>query len=198
MRLLFLLGALCALTTTLAAQGPAAPKPKRMALPRPIPPSIFATPEGARIDLAQYKGKVVAVEFLLTTCPHCQRSSRLLQKLLDEYGPRGFQVVGVAANQMAHMLIGDFKKSQGVSFPIGFSTDTDVKLYLQHPIMEILYYPNVIFIDRTGNIRAHYPGGDDFYRDEEKNARAQIEALLKEGAAPARPTIRSVAPAKAK
>jgi hypothetical protein len=39
--------------------------------------------------------------------------------------------------------------------------------------------PQLVFIDRTGVIRAYYPGTDKFFLDEEKNMRAQLESLLK-------------------
>jgi hypothetical protein len=45
--------------------------------------------------------------------------------------------------------------------------------------------PQLVFIDRKGVIRAQYAGNDPFFKDEERNVRAQIEGLLKEGAAPA-------------
>lgn len=153
-------------------------------IPRPAPPIMFPTPEGGVIDVSQHRGKVVALEFLLTTCPHCQKSSRILQQMSQEYGSKGFQPLGVATNDMAHMLIGDFKKQFGVAFPIGFTNREKAHEYLQHPTMLIMYMPQMVFIDRKGIIRAQYPGGDKFYQDEERNVRAQIEALLKESGGP--------------
>ena len=32
------------------------------------------------------------------TCPHCQAASKLMTKLQEEYGPRGFQAIDVAIN----------------------------------------------------------------------------------------------------
>jgi peroxiredoxin len=150
-------------------------------IPRPAPAISYRTPTGATINLADYKGKVVALEFLITTCPHCQRCSALLQKMQQEYGPRGFQALGVATNDMAHMLVPDYVKQFGLTFPVGFAPREKAHEFLQIPLMLIMYVPQLAFIDREGVIRAQYGGQDKFFTDEENNMRKQIEALLGTG-----------------
>jgi peroxiredoxin len=147
-------------------------------IPRQAPPLTFRTPTGATINLADYKGKVVALEFLITTCPHCQRCSTLLQKMYQEYGSRGFQPIGVATNDMAHMLVPDYVKQFGLQFPVGFAKREVAHEFLQIPLMLIMYVPQLVFIDRQGVIKAQYGGQDKFFLDEENNMRKQIEALL--------------------
>lgn len=144
----------------------------------------FPKPGGGVIDLKQYRGKVVALEFLSTTCQHCQKCSQLLQKLQNQYGPKGFQALGVAFNDMAHLLVPEYTKNFGVRFPIGFASREQVEEFLQHPRMAALYVPQLLFIDRNGIIRYRRSG---FREDEEKELRAQIEELLKGSAkAPAK------------
>ncbi|MEZ5356298.1 MAG: TlpA disulfide reductase family protein [Bryobacteraceae bacterium] len=156
-------------------------------LPRPTPAMVFKKPEGGVIDPKQFLGKVVALEFMITTCPHCQRCSQILQKMQNEYGDKGFQALGVATNDMAHMLVPDFKKNYGIHFPMGWAPRDDAHSFLQHPAMLIMYVPQLVFIDRKGVIRAQFAGNDDFFRDEERNVRNQITSLLNEKtAAPAR------------
>jgi peroxiredoxin len=152
-------------------------------IPRPVPATTFRTPDGGQIDLSKYKGKVIALEFLLTTCPHCQRCSSTMQKLYRELGDRGFQPVGVATNEMAHMLIGDYVKKLGLTYPIGFTAYDVAVQWLQHPAMLTMYMPQLVLIDRKGMIRAQFPGEAEFYKDEESNMRKEVEALLKEPAA---------------
>lgn len=155
-------------------------------LPRQAPAMTFALVNGGTIDLAKYKGKVVALEFLNTTCPHCQKCSQNLQKMQQEYGPKGFQALGVAINDMAHMLVPDYIRNYGITYPLGYTHRDKAHEFLQHPTMLIMYVPQLVFIDKKGIIRSQYPGGDKFYQDEERNMRSQIETLLKEtGAAPA-------------
>src|SRR5678816_2928053 len=65
-------------------------------VPRPAKEFTVATPQGQQILLSSLKGKVVVVQFLFTWCPHCQAFSQVLTQLSSEYGPRGFQALGVA------------------------------------------------------------------------------------------------------
>ncbi|MCC6585567.1 MAG: TlpA family protein disulfide reductase [Bryobacterales bacterium] len=165
-------------------------------IPRPAPPITFPLVNGGSIDLAKYKGKVVALEFLNTTCPHCQKCSQALQKMQQEYGPKGFQALGVAINEMAHMLVPDYIRNYSLTYPVGFAQREKAHEFLQHPTMLIMYVPQLVFIDKKGIIRAQYPGGDKFYQDEERNMRSQIESLLKEtgpsaAPAPAKKTVHS-------
>jgi peroxiredoxin len=156
-------------------------------VPRPAPAMVFKKPEGGVIDLQQFRGKVIALEFLITTCPHCQRCSRILQQMQNEFGNQGFQALGVATNEMAHMLVADYKKNFGVHFPVAWAAREDAHSFLQHPAMLIMYVPQLVFIDRTGVIRAQFAGNDKFFMNEETNVREQITKLLAEkDTAPAR------------
>jgi peroxiredoxin len=149
-------------------------------VPRPAPEFPIQLVGGKQLLLSQYRGKVVAVEFLQTTCPHCQNCSAILNRMYKEYGPRGFQALGVAFNDMAIMLVPDYISQLQLTFPVGVGARDPVISFLQHPVMEILYVPQLVFIDRNGVIRAQYQGRDNFFNNEEVNMRAQIESLLKE------------------
>lgn len=162
-------------------------------IPRPAPELIVRLVNGQQLLLSQYRGKVVAVEFLYTTCPHCQNCSAVLNRMFKEYQPRGFQVLGVAFNEMATLLVPDYIGQLQLSFPVGVGLREEAVSFLQHPPMEILYVPQLVFIDRKGVIRAQYRGRDDFFLNEEANMRAQIESLLKEPAS--RPKASKTRPA---
>ena len=151
-------------------------------VPRPAPELTFPLPNGQKISLSSYKGKVVVVEILLTTCPHCQVASQLLDKLYKEYGPRGFQPLGIATNEMAQLYVPDYVKKYNLSFPVGYASRDTALAFLQHPVMLTMYVPQLVFIDRKGVIRGQYSGTDPFFQNEEKNMRAMIESLLNEPA----------------
>lgn len=162
-------------------------------IPRQSPEFVIYMPTGAQTLVSQHRGKVVLLEFLLTTCPHCQKASQIMQKLYKEYGPRGFQPLGIAINDMAKMLVPDYVKQFQLTYPVGFSLRDPVYNYLQHPAIMQLMMPTIVFIDRQGKIRAQHMGNEPFFQDEEKNMRALIESLLKDPAA-----TRSKAPATPK
>jgi peroxiredoxin len=161
--------------------------------PRPAPELVIKAANGQEQLLSKFRGKVVALEFLLTTCPHCQKASQNMQKLYKELGPQGFQPVGIAINDMANMLINDYTKQFNLTYPVGYSNRDVATQFLQHPIMMSMLMPQLVVIDRKGVIRHQFPGGDKFFENEEKNLRDVLLPLLKAGAAAA-PT--SAAPKK--
>jgi thiol-disulfide isomerase/thioredoxin len=133
------------------------------------------------MNVSQYRGKVVLLTFILTTCPHCQAATKFLSAIQKEYGPRGLQIVAAAINDNADLLVPDFIKEYKPAFPVGYSPRDPVSSFLQHPPEENFYVPAMVFIDRRGMIRGQYFGDDPFnqHDKQEKNIRAQIESLLR-------------------
>ncbi|MBL8236616.1 MAG: TlpA family protein disulfide reductase [Bryobacterales bacterium] len=148
-------------------------------VPRPAPDFTVNTTSGKPIKLSDYKGKVVVVEFLLTTCPHCQKASQGINKVYRELKAQGLQPVGVAVNDMANMLVDDYVKQFNLDFPVGWSPREPVINFLQHPVMMMMSFPNLVIIDKSGQIRHQFPGGDKFFENEEKNLRDLVLPLLK-------------------
>jgi peroxiredoxin len=162
-------------------------------LPRPSPDFAIDMLGGEQVRVSQYKGKVCALAFILTTCPHCQKTVGYLSTMQNEYSERGFQVLASAIEDMAKMNVPDFVKRFQPPFPVGFSNQNDVQNYLQHPVILRLLMPQLVFIDRKGTIRAQYAGDDKFFaEDQDKHMREQIEFLLKE--APASPKKHATTP----
>jgi thiol-disulfide isomerase/thioredoxin len=150
-------------------------------VPRRSPEFSIALNSGKQVLLSSYRGKVVALMFVLTYCPHCQQAIQTVSRLQTEYGPRGFQALASAIEDMASLAVPDFVRRFQPPFPVGFNNRDQVLEYLQHPPMYKLLMPQLVFVDREGVIRAQYAGDDAFFgADEEKNLRAKIESLLKE------------------
>jgi len=156
-------------------------------VPRKAPELAIQLPDGSQKLLSSYRGKVVVLEFIFTTCPHCQHSCQMLSQLQKEYGPRGFQPLAVAWNDMAKMLVPDFVKEFKVTFPVGYGDRNMVNTYLQNPPEESLHVPQIVFIDRKGVIRMQSLPRNDGATGTEANIRGMIEKLLAEKAAPAAP-----------
>ena len=123
------------------------------------------------------------MEFLFTTCPHCQHASQLMSQLQTEYGPKGFQAIGVAFNDMSQMLVTDFVRDFKVNYPVGFSARDSVHAFLQNDPNNALHVPQIVFIDRKGVIRHQSLPRGDANTATETFMRKTIEGLLKEPAA---------------
>ena len=103
------------------------------ALPRAAEDFRITDPSGKTLTVSECRGKVVVMQFLYTTCSHCQETARMLSTLEKEFGPRGLQVIGVAFNPEAQRpgVIGDFMKTNDVAFPVGAATPDAALAFLQ-------------------------------------------------------------------
>lgn len=71
---------------------------------------------GAPQTLAQWRGKVVVINFWATWCAPCREEIPAFVKLQREYGERGLQFVGIAIDEPAK--IGPFAKEFGINYPL--------------------------------------------------------------------------------
>jgi thiol-disulfide isomerase/thioredoxin len=147
---------------------------------RKAPELAYEIPGKGQQLLSQYKGKVVALEFIFTTCPHCQAASRVMTKLQTEYGPRGLQVIDVAINPNADLLVENFSKDFQVNFPVGWTTQAAFQSFMGFDQRFVV--PQLALIDRKGFIHYQTPAlsnTDDWSKlMNEQAIRQHIEELL--------------------
>ena len=146
-------------------------------------PEFVVRGAGGEALLSQYRGKVVLLAFIFTTCSHCQHTVGIMSEVQKEYASRGFQALGAAFNEMAAQLVSSFVTQFHPNFPVGSAARASVLEFLQVPSNALLSVPVLVFIDKKGIIRSQHIGGDDpFFKDQEKSMRTELEALLKEPA----------------
>lgn len=168
-------------------------------LVRRAPELAFRVPGQGEELLSQYHGKVVALEFIKTTCPHCQAASRLMTQFQQQYGPHGFQALDVAINaqdggeneSQANILVATFSQSYHVGFPVGWTTRDQFLQFMSFSIMELTVVPQLVIIDRAGNIRYQTPARGDEMSMKENTIRQRLEELLAEPLPPHNSTKRS-------
>jgi peroxiredoxin len=164
-------------------------------VPRTAPDLQVRMAKGGDFPLNKYKGKVIALAFILTTCPHCQATCQALNKIYQDNGAKGFMPVAVAINEMANMYTDDFVKQFGITFPVGYGHRDTAMSFLQHPIMVSMMMPQLVLIDRQGVIRYQYAGNDPFFvGDQEKSMRTVIEGMLKGAGVSATPAPKKATP----
>ncbi len=104
------------------------------------------------IDLDDYQGKVVVVDFWASWCVPCRRSFPWLDEMQSKYGEQGLVVIGVNM---------DADPSEAESFlqefPVRFRIvrDTDGTLARSY---DVIAMPSSYVIDRSGNIAARHLG----------------------------------------
>ena len=128
---------------------------------------------GKTIDLSQFKGQVVMINFWASWCGPCRQEMPLLEDIYKKYKPMGFTMLGVNVEpdtKDAEAWLGKLPKP--VTFPIAFDVDSKVsKLY------KVETMPSTVIVDRKGNVRVLHRG----YKTGDENVYlTQIRSLLKE------------------
>jgi peroxiredoxin len=185
-----IVSALLASTVALQAAAP---------VPRPSKEFTIMLPSGKQALLSSYRGKVVMMAFMFTTCPHCQALSKVITKLQGELGPRGFQAVGAVFNDEVNtpnnaanaQVTANFVNQFQVGFPLGFAPRESVLSYLGISDIESWVVPQIAIIDRKGVVRAQSESRGTAQLQTEAYLRKYLGDLLDEGRA------KSAAPAKA-
>lgn len=138
----------------------------------PAPSFQLSGRGGKAIDLSQFKGQVVMINFWATWCGPCRQEMPLLEGIYKKYKPMGFTMLGVNVEPDPKAAEAWLGKQKPVTFPIAFDTESKVsKLY------KVAGMPSTVFVDRKGNVRVMHkgykPGDEDFYL-------SQIRSMLKE------------------
>src|SRR5947209_18600181 len=108
---------------------------------RKAPELSFSLPGKGQQLLSQYRGKVVALEFIFTTCPHCQAASKYMTKLQSEFGAKGLQVIDIAVNANADLLVENFAKDFQVNFPVGWTNSEKMQSFMGFPAQRYVVPP---------------------------------------------------------
>ncbi len=154
-------------------------------IPRKAREFSLVEPSGKMTLLSSLRGKVVVIQFLDTTCPHCQAYSMFLSGLVKELGPKGFQPWGVAFTEADAKTAAAYKQQFAANFPVGYTTHNTVISFMAIPDQR-LAVPQIVVIDRKGQVRAQTSPNVDEVSEIRKEPvmRKLLDDLLKESAAP--------------
>jgi thiol-disulfide isomerase/thioredoxin len=110
--------------------------------------------QGREVSSADLRGKVVLIDFWATWCQPCKKEMPGYQKLLDQYGSRGFAVVGFKFDTMMDMedpVV--FAKRLGVRYPLAVAPDD-----LKQKFGGIEGLPTTMLYDRQGILQKKVVG----------------------------------------
>lgn len=133
--------------------------------------SAAAHEDLAAFDLAQFKGKVVYLDFWASWCAPCRRSFPWLDGLQRKHGAEGFVVVAVNVDTDRALASGFLRE-----VPVGFKVAYDPKGELAAQ-WKLLGMPSSFLIDRSGKVRSSHQG---FRKGDEAKREAEIAQLLAE------------------
>jgi thiol-disulfide isomerase/thioredoxin len=130
--------------------------------------------DGKSLKLSDLRGKAVLLNFWATYCGPCKIEMPWFVELQKEYGPQGFQIVGVAMDDASTEDIAKFAKEMGVNYPILLGKDSVAEAYGGVTVL-----PTTFFLDRDGRLIAREFGlrsRSDFV-DDVKKALSQGRAV---------------------
>jgi peroxiredoxin len=152
-------------------------------VPRKAPAFAIQTAPEKYIWLSEYAGRPIILAFILTDCSHCQYTTGLLSAIQRDYADRGLQVIESAIDSMSALRIPDFLKKLNPPFPVGYNEQSYAAIFLGYGEKDPMFAPQIVFIDRTGMIRAQF-GGDDpklLKEVQDKMLRETLDQTLKAG-----------------
>jgi peroxiredoxin len=139
-------------------------------------------------DLADYRGKVVLLEFMKTDCPHCAAVSRLLEEVKAKYGLKVAILSIVTSPPDNQQTAIRYIQSNFLTTPILFDCSQVAISYLkvtpENPRVEL---PHLFVIDGAGMIRHDYKFETDRPIFEDKGLFKVLDSMLAGGGAPKKP-----------
>jgi thiol-disulfide isomerase/thioredoxin len=129
---------------------------------KPEPDLKLKDLDGKDVSLADYKGKVVFLNFWATWCDPCRVEIPWLIDMQAKYASRGFTVVGVAMDEEGKSVVAPFIAKErfdvnGQQLPMGYpillGTDEAADKF-----GGILGYPTSFLISRDGKVVTKFQG----------------------------------------
>jgi len=142
-----------AVTSAPAESQPAAPagstEPGPVVLAERVPEFQLADREGTMRSLADWQGKSLIVNFWATWCAPCRREIPLLGELQQQFGPAGFQVIGIAADYRDKVVA--YADEAGIEYPLLIGEQEALDAAAAFGV-EIVGFPFTVFSDSQGRV----------------------------------------------
>jgi thiol-disulfide isomerase/thioredoxin len=130
----------------------------------------FTTQDDRRLQLTQYLGQVVVLDFWATYCPPCLQEVPHLDSMQKKLGPKGLQVIGLnVGGPDDRDKVPGFAKQYSVGYTLAYPEPEMASFYLQDNDV----IPQTFVFDRKGRMLKHFVGFDD-------SVRAGIESAVQQ------------------
>jgi len=121
-----------------------------------------------RMTLANYKGKVVVLDFYATWCEPCRAETPHLVRLQQQYADQGLQIIGLnVGGEDDRAEVPAYAKEFSIQYPLGFPEDELADDYLS----DNQSIPQTFLFDRNGNLVKRFVGYSD-------DSGAEIERII--------------------
>jgi peroxiredoxin len=125
-------------------------------------------------DPQDYKGKVLIVDFMQTTCPVCMKLADALLQVKSKYGDK-LGILSITTLPDNFEKADKFAAEHKIPWPVLFDSGQVMMSYLKvTPANPKVNFPHLFIIDGNGTIRYDFEGGEDA-----AEISGQIDKLLK-------------------
>ena len=157
-----------------ARKNRAAGEPGGQLMGRTAPDFELPSLDGKNLKLSDLRGKAVLLNFWATYCGPCKIEMPWFVELQKQYGPQGFQIIGVAMDDASTEEITKFAKDMGVNYPILLGKESVGQSYGGVSVL-----PTTFFLDRDGKLIAREFGlqSRSVFVDHIKKAMSQGQAV---------------------
>jgi thiol-disulfide isomerase/thioredoxin len=124
--------------------------PDARKIPDDIPPITLPGLDGRPHALADYRGKLLVVNFWATWCEPCRREIPLLKSLRTEYARNGLEIVGIAVDSRDE--VAKYVSTHGIAYPVLMGERGGLEAASAFGMDVVL--PFSVFADRAGHIVA--------------------------------------------
>jgi len=129
-----------------------------MQAPKPAPALKLKDLHGRTLDLAQFKGKVVLINFWATWCPPCRREMPSMERLSQAFKGKPFVVLAVDVGEDPDTIESFNSQLDTVpTFPILLDTRSHAM-----QSWKVAGLPTTFLVDKQGRIIASAIGGREF------------------------------------
>ena len=122
-------------------------------VPPAAPEVVLKDLKGRTVRLADFKGKVVLVNFWATWCPPCRAETPELVRWQRDYGSKGLQIIGVTYPPTNRRKLRSFVRAFKVNYPILLGARKTKALFDTSKTL-----PFSVVIDREGKVRENIEG----------------------------------------
>jgi peroxiredoxin len=118
--------------------------------------------DGKSYSMADFKGKVILLDFWATWCGPCRMEVPHLKDLHAAYSEKGLAIVGVSVDQHGAAAVRPFVEKNQIPFVSLLADEAVVRAY-----GNVTAIPTTFLIDKKGNIQKVYRGYTDKHVFEE-------------------------------
>jgi cytochrome c biogenesis protein CcmG/thiol:disulfide interchange protein DsbE len=137
---------------------------------KPLPAVALTDSNGAPVNLAVYKDRVVLLDFWATWCTGCKQEIPWFMEFQDKYKKSGLTVVGASLDDDGWKSVTPYLRDHKINYPIVLGTFESAKQFGVDKGM-----PVSVLVDRAGKIADVHPGMVDKAAFER-----EIQTLLRE------------------